>query len=110
VTKVSASGWRDIFWIQAGLHLATSLGLLVFYHPRKGSDYLKMSIKSHIWACDPFGSLMFIVSVTSLLLALNWAAGVYAWSDAHVAAPLAVGLVFFALFCLYGEDRTSQSS
>ncbi|KKA20932.1 hypothetical protein T310_5017 [Rasamsonia emersonii CBS 393.64] len=61
VTKVRASGWRDIFWIQAGLHLATSAGLLIFYHPP----------------------------------------GDYAWSDPHVAANLAVGLVFFAFFCLY---------
>lgn len=45
---------------------------------------------------------MFVASMTTLLLALNWAAGDYAWSDPHVAAPLAVGLVFFAFFCLYG--------
>lgn len=68
-----------------------------------------MSVRSHIWACDPIGSLMFVASMTTLLLALNWAAGDYAWSDPHVAANLAVGLVFFAFFCLYGELVDSDS-
>lgn len=62
-----------------------------------------MSFKEHFWACDPIGSLMFIASVTCLLLSLNWAAGLYAWSDVHVAAPLGVGLFLFGLFCLYGK-------
>lgn len=62
-----------------------------------------MSLKEHFWACDPVGSLMFIASVTCLLLSLNWAAGLYAWSNVHVAAPLGVGLFLFVLFCLYGK-------
>lgn len=36
-----------------------------------------------------------------MLIALNWAGGRYAWSDAHVAAPLAIGLVFLVCFALY---------
>lgn len=103
VTEANPSGWRDIFWIQAGLHLATTAGLLLFYHPNRRSDYPRMSFKEHFWACDPIGSLMFIASVTCLLLSLNWAAGLYAWSDVHVAAPLGVGLFLFGLFCLYGK-------
>ncbi|RAO73849.1 uncharacterized protein BHQ10_009861 [Talaromyces amestolkiae] len=101
VTEANPSGWRDIFWIQAGLHIATSAGLLLFYHPTRRTDYPRMSFKEHLWACDPIGSLMFIASVTCLLLSLNWAAGLYAWSDVHVAAPLGVGLFLFVLFCLY---------
>ncbi|KAL1989712.1 hypothetical protein VTN49DRAFT_6909 [Thermomyces lanuginosus] len=101
VTRAHPGGWRDIFWIQAGLHLATSAGLLLFYHPQKSTEYPRKSWKSHAWACDPIGSTLFIISVTTMLLALNWAAGVYPWSDAHVAAPLTIGLVFFVIFCLY---------
>lgn len=103
VTRAHPGGWRDIFWIQAGLHLATSAGLLLFYHPQKSTEYPRKSWKSHAWACDPIGSTLFIISVTTMLLALNWAAGVYPWSDAHVAAPLTIGLVFFVIFCLYGK-------
>lgn len=107
VTNVSASGWRDIFWIQAGLHLATALGLFVFYNPPRRSDYPKMSLWGYIWSCDPIGSLLFISSATILLLSLDWAAGAYPWHDLHVAVPLGLVcglLVAFGLYEWKGRD------
>ncbi len=55
-----------------------------------------------IWTCDPIGSVLFIVSATLMLLALDWAGGAYPWHDAHVVAPLTVGLVCLLAFGLYG--------
>ncbi|KAK4935167.1 hypothetical protein LTR10_023730 [Elasticomyces elasticus] len=101
VTNSRPSGWRDIYWMQAAFHLASFLGLILFYHPTRRSDYPKMSLKQYVWACDPIGSLLFISACTLLLLALDWAGGAYAWSDAHVAAPLGIGLGILVLFCLY---------
>jgi len=89
--------------MQAAFHIATCLGLVFFYHPTRRSDYPKMSYKQLVWACDPIGSFLFITSATLLLLAMGWAGGAYAWGDAHVAAPLALGLVLLALFCVYGK-------
>lgn len=105
VTNVNAAGWRDIFWIQAAFHLATSIGLYFFYNPTRRSEYPRMSLKGYIWACDPIGSLLFICSATLLLLALDWAGGAFAWSDAHVAAPLGIGLGLLILFCMYGKSN-----
>lgn len=85
---------------------ATVLGLLAFYHPKKESDFPKMSWKKVIWACDPIGSLLFTVATTLTLLALDWAGGVYPWHDKHVVAPLTVGLVCLVGFCIYGEYFT----
>jgi MFS family permease len=101
VTNANAGGWRAIFWMQTAFHLFTSLSLLLFYHPKQGSDYGKMSAKAVIWACDPIGSMLFIIAATLLLLALDWTGGAYAWSDPHVAAPLALGFFFLLLFCIY---------
>ena len=95
VTNMNHGGWRSIFWMQAAFHAATAGGLFLFYHPVKGSDYGKMSWREVIWACDPIGSFAFIAGATLLLLALDWTGGAYPWSNAHVAAPLAVGLVFW---------------
>ncbi|KAK3363218.1 major facilitator superfamily domain-containing protein [Lasiosphaeria hispida] len=100
VTNASPDGWRDIFWIQAAFHLATSLGLFLFYWPPK-VEYPKLSAKEFIWALDPIGSFLFITSTTLMLLALDWAGGAYDWSDANVAAPLAIGLVLFISFGVY---------
>lgn len=38
-----------------------------------------------------------------MLLALDWAGGVYLWKDAHVVAPLTVGLVTLVAFAIYGK-------
>ena len=102
VTNADPGGWRDIFWMQAAFHAATSIGLFIFYHPKAANPYGKMPWKSVVWACDPFGSLFFIISATLLLLALDWAGGAYSWSDVHVAAPLGIGLGFLLLFGVYG--------
>jgi hypothetical protein len=88
--------------MQAAFHAATSIGLFIFYRPKQGSDYGKLTWKQVIWECDPIGSFLFISSTILLLLALTWAGGAYAWSDAHVAAPLTVGLVLLVAFCVYG--------
>ncbi|KAK1059495.1 hypothetical protein LTR33_013141 [Friedmanniomyces endolithicus] len=101
VTNTNASGWRHIFWMQAAFHLATSAGLFIFYWAKRRSDYPRMSLKQILWAIDRIGSLLFIGSATLLLLALDWAGGAYAWSDAQVAAPLGIGFGLLVLFCLY---------
>ncbi|KAK3366824.1 major facilitator superfamily domain-containing protein [Lasiosphaeria ovina] len=102
VTNVDAGGWRYIFWMQAAFHLATSLGLFLFYWPPAAApERPRLSAREVAWAVDPVGSLLFIASATLMLLALDWAAGAYPWSDAHVVAPLIVGLVLFVAFGLY---------
>jgi hypothetical protein len=103
VTNLSASGWRYIFWIQVGLHGITSLGLFAFYWPKKRTDYPRMGFKEWMWACDPIGSLLLVAAATLMLLALNWAGGAYPWSNPHVCANLAVGILLFIAFCLYGN-------
>jgi len=101
VTNQNAEGWRSIFWMQAAFHGATTVGLLLFYHPKRASDFPRMSFRSIAWACDPIGSVLFICSCTLLLMALNWAGGTFPWSDPHVVALLLVGLALLVAFCLY---------
>src|ERR1700761_1673210 len=103
VTNQNAEGWRDIFWMQAAFHGATTVGLVLFYHPKRASEFPKMSFTSIVWACDPIGSVLFICSCTLLLMALDWAGGTFPWSDPHVVAMLVIGLVLLVVFCLYGK-------
>ena len=57
-----------------------------------------------VWACDPIGSFLFITGALFTLLALDWGGGAYEFSDAHVAAPLTIGLVLLVLFGIYGKN------
>ncbi|RDW69734.1 MFS general substrate transporter-4 [Coleophoma cylindrospora] len=101
-TNASSSGWRNIFWIQAGFHATTAVGILLFYWPpKKPAEDSKMSWKKVIWSCDPIGSTLFVVSATLMLLALDWAGGAYAWKDPHVVANLVIGFVTMIGFGLY---------
>ncbi|KAK5123387.1 hypothetical protein LTR85_002819 [Meristemomyces frigidus] len=100
LTNSNPAGWRGIFWMQAAFHLASAAGLFIFYWPKR-SAHLRMTFKQVLWAIDPIGSMLFIISATLLLLALDWAGGAYAWGDPHVAGPLGVGLGLLVLFGLY---------
>lgn len=102
MTNANPAGWRSVFWIQGGLHLASGLGLLFFYWPKR-SDYPRMSARAYFWACDPVGSVLFISSATLMLLALDWAGGTFRWSNTHVAVPLPLGLALLVLFGIYGK-------
>ena len=102
MTNANPGGWRWIFWIQAIFHGATALGFLLFYWPPQNREFPKMSLREYIWTCDPIGSVLFIAGAALTLLGLNWAGGAYPWSDAHVVAPLTIGLVSLAVFCVYG--------
>lgn len=101
LTNRSPSGWRGIFWMQAAFHLFTTLGLFVFYWPKKRPDLPRLSWKQVLWEIDPIGSTLLVSGATLLLLALDWAGSAYAWSDAHVAAPLGIGLALLLFFVLY---------
>lgn len=87
--------------MQAAFHLATSLGLFAFYHPKRHPDYPRLSLKQLLWEIDPVGSVLFISATTLLLLALNWAGGSYTWTNPHVLAPLITGFGLLVGFCLY---------
>jgi hypothetical protein len=102
-TNANPAGWRNIFWIQAGFFAISIIGLFLFYHPNKSQEHRDLPWKTVLWACDPIGSTLFIVSATLMLLALDWAGDTYPWHDAHVVAPLTIGIVAMLGFAVYGE-------
>jgi hypothetical protein len=103
VTNSDQGGWRNIFWMQAAFHGATVLMLVAFYHPPRRSDYPKLKFKEMIWSLDPIGAVLFVGGATLIILSLDWTGGTYSWHNAHVIAPLVVGIVLLILFGLYGK-------
>lgn len=107
LTSLSASGWRNIFWLQAALHASTFLAFLALYHPKKRFDHVPLSLKECFWQIDPVGSLLFITGTTLCLLGLGFVSN-YSWNHALVIAPLCCGLISLVLFALYGELRSYE--
>jgi len=101
LTNTSEHGWRNIFWVQAALHLSNSLFFFIAYFPPRRSDYEKMSWLEYLWCIDPIGSCLFVAGATLILLALDWAPDTYAYSNPHVAVSLSIGLLLLVLFGLY---------
>jgi hypothetical protein len=101
LTNTNANGWRGIYWLQAGLHLGTSLGFLAFYWPSRPADRPRKSTMEILWAMDPIGSFLFTAGTALMLLALDWAGGTYEWHQVQVAAPLGIGMGLTVLFGLY---------
>lgn len=94
----SYASWRWIFYLNlpiSGITLAMvllSMGAL----PKKSS----MSLGS-IKRVDFGGNILIIASITSILIALTWGGGQYAWSSWRTILPLVLGLVGLLLFLLY---------
>jgi hypothetical protein len=61
-----------------------------------------MTFTQLLWAIDPIGSGLLVVSTTLMLLSLDWGGARFPWSSAAVASPLTIGCVFLLLFCIYG--------
>lgn len=108
LTNRSVSGWRDTFWIQAALHISTSILFFIAYFPPRRSDYQRLSIKEYLWLLDPVGSFLFVVGATLVLLALDWAPDTYEYNNPHVAVNLALGLALLVAFCLYGMTNAFE--
>jgi MFS family permease len=102
LTNTGTEGWRNVFWVQAALHGVLVLMLLFLYYPPKRSDYPKMKPLEYVWSLDPVGCLLFVSGSTLVILALDWTGGTYPWSNAHIGAPLGVGIALLIGFGLYG--------
>lgn len=93
-------GWRWAFYINLPLGVA-ALAVLVFglHHLKEKRTKLEL---------DPVGLLLFVLSVTPLLLALSWGGRDYAWSDPVILGLFGATAVFLVLF-LVVERRSPHA-
>ncbi|OJT01776.1 hypothetical protein TRAPUB_7832 [Trametes pubescens] len=59
------------------------------------------NLASKLGRMDWFGNLLVIASTTSIVVGLTWGGVQFAWSSAHVLAPLIVGLCGIVFFFIY---------
>ncbi|KAL5594358.1 hypothetical protein BROUX41_001293 [Berkeleyomyces rouxiae] len=90
--------WRWCFWINLPVGGIAFL-LLIFLLPNQRSNQPSVPLWQHIIRLDPIGTLFFIPSIVSLLLALQWGGSEYEWDNWRIIVlftVFAVGFIAFA--------------
>ncbi|OSC98129.1 iron permease [Trametes coccinea BRFM310] len=104
-----SGSWRWIFFLNLPLCGASLILTSVFLRVRKPSSSLRERLAEMDWC----GITILVGSTTSFLIAMTWAGLRFAWSSAHVLAPLiigAIGLVAFFLIELFWLKRPTVPS
>jgi len=96
----SKATWRWCFWINLPLGGLTILVVCFMLKLEEQKPKLKTwgeTIKN----LDPLGTVLFLPSITCLLLALEWGAAEYPWSSPRIIALLTVFALLLVLFILW---------
>lgn len=88
---LAAANWHWLFYLNLPL-TAMVIGVVgAFLDLRTPEE--ESGWKAKVKRMDWLGNGVFIPSITLFVLALVWGGQTYAWSDAHVVAPLVIGVI-----------------
>lgn len=93
----SKATWRWCFYINLPLGAITIMVVLLMLHLEENKPRMK-TWKETLKHLDPLGTVLFLPAITCLILALEWGAAEYAWSNPRVVALLTVFAVLFIAF------------
>jgi MFS family permease len=84
--------WRWCFYINLPIGAVTLLVMLFLFKMPKSSEHKQESIPlgERINQFDPWGTLLFIPAIISLLLALQWGGTKFPWKSARIIALFVV--------------------
>ncbi|KAJ7282314.1 major facilitator superfamily domain-containing protein [Mycena rebaudengoi] len=92
--------WRWCFYINLPVGAVTLIFMVVFFQMPQSADIRPQSrtLMERINLFDPWGTLVFIPAIVSLLLALQWGGTKYEWKNGRIIGLFAVFVVLFAVF------------
>lgn len=91
-------GWRWCFWIGLPLNLTTLVG--IFFCLADIKPQVDLTWAQRISQLDLIGHILFVLSLTCLLIALNWAGYKYAWNSPIVISLFCTIGVLLGLFAM----------
>lgn len=101
--------WRWCFYINLPIGAVTFLFVLCFFQAPK-AILKKNTLREQIKELDLVGSLFFLPSIISLLLALQWGGTKYAWGSGRIIGLFVVfgvlGLIFIGVEIWAGDRAT----
>ncbi|KAJ6003180.1 hypothetical protein N7451_005727, partial [Penicillium sp. IBT 35674x] len=99
------SSWRYVGAFSGAWNAFGLLITVLFYFPPPRTNSVGLSRREVISRIDFVGGFLSITGLIVFLAGLQWGGYMYAWSSAHVLAPLIIGfllLVAFAFWEVYG--------
>lgn len=96
-------GFRVYFYISAGFFALAALICGVLYNPPPRELQLKLQFHEKLRKLDWPAYALLIIGVVLFCIGLSWSQNPYPWSNAHVSAPFAIGLVFLIVLALYAR-------
>ena len=102
--------WRWCFYINLPLGCITFILVTLFFENPRQSAYASLPWKQKAARLDLLGTVVFVPSITSLLLALQWGGSKYGWGDVRIIVLLCLSGVLLVGFALQqwrkGDDAT----
>lgn len=99
---VDNTTWRWVFYLNLPVGGLALVLLIVSLH---ANFVVEGTTRTNLARIDWFGNVIFVTSISSVLIALAWAGAVYPWSSFRVLVPLLVGLAGMAAFFVYEGSR-----
>lgn len=93
--------WRWIFWILLPFNAMAIVIVAAFL--RLGREERQLTDK--LSEVDVVGSLLFVTSATSFLIAISWGGIQFPWASWHTLVPLILGIAGLAVFLVWEEFR-----
>ncbi|KAH9990389.1 major facilitator superfamily protein [Xylariaceae sp. FL0662B] len=94
--------WRWVFYLNLPIGGTALVLLALFLQVNYDKD---SSLSIRLTKIDWCGNLIFVASVSSLLIALSWAGSVYPWSSFRAIVPLVLGAVGLIVFTFFEASR-----
>jgi MFS family permease len=101
MVEVSTDGWRVYWYVTAGLMLAATIVFTLAYNPSPRPLQAALSTVEKIQRLDWAAYALMAAGLVPLNIALTWSDNPYTWSNAHVSAPFAVGIVALIAFAVH---------
>ncbi|KAF2682522.1 MFS general substrate transporter [Lentithecium fluviatile CBS 122367] len=100
----TAIGWRGAYWYMCAFHGFFAIVLFFTYYPPTFTTKHKNDGKTKtqlIKEIDYIGLFLFVAGCVLFLLGINYGGRQYAWNDAHVIAPMVVGVLCLVALGFY---------
>ncbi|KIW36916.1 uncharacterized protein PV06_10820 [Exophiala oligosperma] len=100
MTRGSPEGFRNYFYLVMALYVFSASIIVSTYQPPT-RELQCLALREKLYRLDLPGCLLLAVGLLGVSLALCWSSNPYSWKNAHVLAPLIIGLCSMVILTLY---------